>query len=157
LPTSNFTAPFDVDGLTWEEFGARLGELGSFDRIKLEINSIGGGFIDPWRTYQALTSGPLRAIPKEVFITGECSSCAIIVAMAGHRIVMEKNAIMRFHRVTNDRGDQIRADKRTGAIGADRCGSSRRLHSDHGYRVDDERSDLLGPRMLRAAPLRPIL
>jgi hypothetical protein len=36
--------------------------------------------------------------------------------MAGHRIVMEKNAIMRFHRVTNDRGDQTRPDERTGAM-----------------------------------------
>jgi ClpP class serine protease len=108
--------PFDLDGLTWETFLSRMGELGSISRIDLELNSVGGTFIDCWKIHQALTRGPFSLLPKRVSITGECSSCAVMVAMAANRITMEQSAIMRFHRVRSSSGNQTCADERTGAF-----------------------------------------
>lgn len=82
----------DVDG---REVQAELQTYGNeIDTINVRIHSPGGSIAEGCAIYNALKHHPAKKI---VYIEGECSSIATVVAMAGDEIIMSPVSRMMIH------------------------------------------------------------
>ena len=82
----------DVDG---REVQAELQAYGNeIDTINVRIHSPGGSIAEGCAIYNALKHHPAKKI---VYIEGECSSIATVVAMAGDEIIMSPVSRMMIH------------------------------------------------------------
>lgn len=82
----------DIDG---REVQAELQSYGSdVDTINVRIHSPGGSIAEGCAIYNALKHHPAKKI---VYIEGECSSIATVVAMAGDEIIMSPVSRMMIH------------------------------------------------------------
>lgn len=82
------------DEITPAQFRDDLGSLGDIDTLNIYINSGGGDVFAGIAIYNILKRHPAN---KVVYIDGLAASIASIVAMAGDRIVMPKNAMLMIH------------------------------------------------------------
>lgn len=83
----------------WEYQGAKnlinkVRALGDVKNIMLRINSIGGDVFEAQAMYSYLKSHPANVTVR---VDGLAASAASLVAMAGDKIVMPKNALMMIH------------------------------------------------------------
>lgn len=81
-------------GVNFESFNRALTNLGPVNEIHLAINSDGGEVNDGFAIYNALAMHPAT---KTVTVMGLAASMASVVAMAGNKRVMPKNAVMMIH------------------------------------------------------------
>ena len=82
----------DIDG---REVQAELQAYGNdIDTINVRIHSPGGSIAEGCAIYNALRHHPAKKI---VYIEGECSSIATVVAMAGDEIIMSPVSRMMIH------------------------------------------------------------
>lgn len=99
------------DTVDAREVNAELQRYGSdIDTINVRIHSPGGSISEGCAIYNALKHHPAKKI---VYIEGECSSIATVVAMAGDEIIMSPVSRMMIHDplIMNMSGDssQLRA------------------------------------------------
>lgn len=99
------------DTVDAREVNAELQQYGNdIDTINVRIHSPGGSISEGCAIYNALKHHPAKKI---VYIEGECSSIATVVAMAGDEIIMSPVSRMMIHDplVMNMSGDsgQLRA------------------------------------------------
>lgn len=80
-------------GVTARDFVAELNSVRA-RRIELHLNSPGGAVFDGVAIYNALVNHPAEVT---TFVDGLAASAASFIAMAGDRIVMEKNARFMIH------------------------------------------------------------
>ena len=89
-----------IGGGWWDEIDAReiQAELQAYgndvDTINIRIHSPGGSISEGCAIYNALKHHPAKKI---VYIEGECSSIATVVAMAGDEIIMSPVSRMMIH------------------------------------------------------------
>lgn len=72
----------------------KIKALGNIKNISLRINSVGGDVFEAQAMYSYLKSHPANITVK---IDGLAASAASLVAMAGNKIIMPKNALMMIH------------------------------------------------------------
>jgi len=82
------------EGVTAKGLAAQLKELKGAKSIKVRINSPGGSVFDGNAIYNALANS---AAEINVYVEGMAFSAASVIAMAGDRIEMAKNAMMMIH------------------------------------------------------------
>lgn len=82
------------DDVTAQSFHADLKGLGNIKTLNVYINSPGGSVFEGQAIYSMLKRHPARV---NVFVDGIAASIASVVAMAGDRITMPKNAMMMIH------------------------------------------------------------
>lgn len=82
------------DEVTPKQFADDLKKLGDVKEIRVYINSPGGDVFAGQAIYSMLNRHPARVT---VYVDGLAASAASLVAMAGDRIVMPKNAMMMVH------------------------------------------------------------
>ena len=93
---------YDVIGAydeRWNYIGAKwfvseLKKLGDISNITVRINSVGGSIFEAQAIYSYLKTYPAT---KTVRIDGLAASAASVVAMAGDKVFMPKNALMMIH------------------------------------------------------------
>lgn len=81
------------EGVTAKEFIAELNAIKS-PRIEMHINSPGGEVFDGAAIYNAILRHPATVTS---FIDGIAASIASVIALAGERVVMAKNALYMMH------------------------------------------------------------
>ena len=82
------------EGLTASRFASDLAGLGGVSQLNVRINSQGGDVFDANAIYNELVRHPAKVT---VDIDGMALSAASVVAMAGDKIRMAKNAVMMIH------------------------------------------------------------
>lgn len=82
------------DGTTAKQFVQDLKDLGDVEQLDIRINSPGGLVSDGVVMYNNLKAHKAK---KTVYVDGEASSIASVIAMAGDSIVMPENAWMMIH------------------------------------------------------------
>jgi ATP-dependent Clp protease protease subunit len=87
-------ASFWGDGITAKTFQKELSALGKVTNITLRINSPGGDVFDGFAIYNQLVQHPADI---DVEVDGVAASIASIIAMAGNKIRIAKNAMMMIH------------------------------------------------------------
>jgi ATP-dependent Clp protease protease subunit len=83
------------DEVTPKQFKEDLDALGDIKTLHVFINSAGGDVFAGHAIYNILSRHPAERI---VHVDGVAASIASLIAMAGHRIVMPRNAMMMIHR-----------------------------------------------------------
>jgi ATP-dependent protease ClpP protease subunit len=89
------------------------------------LDSGGGSVVDAWIIYDYLMARPAPKPRSLVLVTGQCSSDAILIALAFDQILMRPDAYMQFQPVNLTR--PIAGQRATRFIGlkvADRTGST---------------------------------
>lgn len=99
----------------WDEFSAhemerRINELGTVKNINLRINSPGGDLFEAIAIFNMLKRHPADVT---VYIDGLAASAATVIAMAGDRVIMPKNAQMMIHNASTGRWGDYRAFEST--------------------------------------------
>lgn len=91
------------DGIASKDFGAELAKIPAGRKIKVRINSNGGSVHDGLAIHNMLAE---RRQDVTVVVDGVAASIASVIALAGHKTVMPKNALFMIHnpwsRVTGD-------------------------------------------------------
>jgi ATP-dependent Clp protease protease subunit len=82
------------DAITPKAFKADLDKLGSIKNLNIYINSGGGDVFAGQAIYSMLKR---HEASKTVYIDGLAASIASLIAMAGDKIIMPKNAMMMIH------------------------------------------------------------
>lgn len=82
------------DEVTPKQFKEDLDKLGDIDTLNIYINSPGGDVFAGQAIYSILSRHKAQ---KVVYIDGLAASIASIIAMAGDKIIMPKNAMMMIH------------------------------------------------------------
>jgi len=82
------------DGTTAKQFVQELKDLGDVEHLDIRINSPGGLVSDGVAMYNNLKAHKAK---KTVYVDGEASSIASVIAMAGDSIIMPENAWMMIH------------------------------------------------------------
>jgi ATP-dependent Clp protease protease subunit len=83
------------DEITPKEFKKDLDGLGDIENLNIFINSGGGDVFAGQSIYSMLKR---HKAYKTVYIDGLAASIASVVAMAGNRVVMPKNAMLMIHK-----------------------------------------------------------
>ena len=91
------------DGIASKDFAAELAKVPAGRKIKVRINSNGGSVHDGLAIHNMLAE---RRQDVTVVVDGVAASIASVIALAGHKTVMPKNALLMIHnpwsRVTGD-------------------------------------------------------
>lgn len=91
------------DGIASKEFALEFGKIPAGRKIKLRINSNGGSVHDGLAIHNIVAE---RRQDVTVVVDGVAASIASVIALAGHKTVMPKNALFMIHnpwsRVTGD-------------------------------------------------------
>ena len=82
------------DEITPKQFKDDLDSLGDIENLNIYINSGGGDVFAGQAIYTMLKR---HKAFKTVYIDGLAASIASVIAMAGDKIIMPKNAIMMIH------------------------------------------------------------
>ncbi len=82
------------DEVTPKQFKEELDSLGEIENLNVFINSPGGDVFAGQAIYSMLKRHPANVI---VFVDGLAASIASLVAMAGDKVIMPKNAMMMIH------------------------------------------------------------
>ena len=85
---------FENDYLTADAVFNDLQTFGDVENINVYINSPGGSVTDGCAIFTALKR---HNATKTVYIDGQCSSIASVIAMAGDKIIMSPTATMMIH------------------------------------------------------------
>lgn len=84
------------DGISAKQFVTDLKKMPALEELDVRINSP-GGFVSEGRTiFNRLKAFPAKK--KTVYVDGEASSIASLIAMAGDEIVMGEGSLMLVHR-----------------------------------------------------------
>lgn len=86
------------DEVTPKQFKADLDALGDISELNIYINSPGGDVFAGQTIYSMLKRHEAK---KTVYIDGLAASIASVIAMAGDKVIMPKNAMMMIHHVTS--------------------------------------------------------
>jgi ATP-dependent protease ClpP protease subunit len=95
------------DWWTWEMkesetsanyFRSELAKFPNAQNINIYINSYGGSVFEGTAVYSQLKRHPAQ---KTVYVDGFACSVASVIAMAGDKIIMPKNAMMMIHNMWN--------------------------------------------------------
>lgn len=81
-------------GVNASDFAKDLRALGKVKRIDLRINSQGGSVFDGTAIYNMLKRNPATI---HVHVDGVAASMASLIAMAGDKVIMPRNALMMIH------------------------------------------------------------
>jgi ATP-dependent Clp endopeptidase proteolytic subunit ClpP len=81
-------------GVGAKEFAEELKKLGAIQEIRVRINSSGGYVFAGQAIYSTLKRHPATVT---VYVDGLAASIASVIAMAGDRVIMPKNALMMVH------------------------------------------------------------
>lgn len=84
------------DGVTARELKSELRKLSGIKTLDIYINSPGGYVTDGRAIFNSLKA--FQARKKTVYVDGEASSIASLIAMAGDEIRMREGALMLVHR-----------------------------------------------------------
>lgn len=82
------------DEVTPKEFKKDLDAIGAVNEIKIFINSDGGDVFAGQAIYSMLKRHEAK---KTVYVDGLAASIASVIAMAGDKVIMPKNAMMMVH------------------------------------------------------------
>lgn len=85
---------FFEDGVTAKSFAADLKALGDISELNIFINSPGGQVFEGVAIYNQLVRFKAQ---KNVYVDGLAASIASVIAMAGDKITIAKNAVMMIH------------------------------------------------------------
>ena len=97
----------EIDWVNWcyvesensaKHFREELGNHPDAKQINIYINSYGGSVFEGTAIYNQLKRHPAQ---KTVYIDGFACSVASVIAMAGDKIIMPKNAMMMIHNMWN--------------------------------------------------------
>lgn len=83
------------DDVTPKQFKEDLDALGDISELKIYINSGGGDVFAGQAIYSMLKR---HSATKTVYIDGLAASIASVIAMAGDKVIMPKNAMMMVHK-----------------------------------------------------------
>lgn len=83
------------ESITAKKFKKDLEALGDVKKLNIYINSLGGSVFDGQAIYSQLKR---HKAEKTVYIDGIAASIASVIALAGDKIIMPKNALFMIHR-----------------------------------------------------------